>query len=155
MSEMKKRGCMEQETTGITISGLTKLCDELMVVRAKIDEIKKQEKEVSDEESRLEKLILNHLKEEGLPNFKGDFGAVSVVPRKSVIQPADMAEKMKFFAYLKEQNLLWEMVKVDSRTLSSWATKEIEAKEKNGILGWVPPGLKPPTEILTLSVRKK
>lgn len=143
------------ETSGITISGLTALCDELMVVRAKLDEIKKVEKEISAEETRLEKLILNHLKDEGLPNFKGDFGSVSVVPRRSVTQPEDMEHKMMFFNYLKEQDLLWEMVKVDSRTLSSWATKEIEAKEKNGILGWVPPGLKPPTEILTLSVRKK
>lgn len=146
---------MDVETQGITIAGLTKLCDELMIVRAKIDEIKKQEKEISTEESNLEKQILNHLKEEGLPNFKGDFGSVSVTVRRSVTQPEDMVAKMQFFDYLKSQNLLWEMVKVDSRTLSSWASKEIEAKEKEGILGWAPPGLKPPVEILTLSVRKK
>jgi hypothetical protein len=139
----------------VTISALNNLCNELMTVRSKIDEIKKIEKEISAEENRLEQKILNHLKEEGMPNFKGEFGSVSVTCRRSVLQPEDMEQKMIFFDYLKQQDLLWEMVKVDSRTLSSWATKEIEAKESQGILGWTPPGLKPPTEILTLSVRKK
>ena len=139
----------------VTIAVLNNLCNELMIVRSKIDEIKKIEKEISAEENRLEQKILNHLKEEGMPNFKGEFGSVSVTCRRSVLQPEDMEQKMIFFDYLKQQNLLWDMVKVDSRTLSSWANKEIEAKESQGILGWAPPGLKPPTEILTLSVRKK
>lgn len=145
----------EEVVTPVTLKTLNELCNKLMGVREKLDEIKKLEKQASEEESHLEKTILNHLKENGLPNFKGEFGSVSVVARKTITQPADMEQKMQFFEYLRKQNVLWEMVSVNSRTLSSWATKEIEAKEKEGILGWAPPGLKPPSEILTLSVRKK
>ena len=95
------------------------------------------------------------MKENTLPNFKGEFGTVSIKNTKSITQPDGMEAKLQLFSYLREQGIFEEMVSVNSRTLSSWANKEIEAKEKEGIFGWVAPGLKPPETFASLAVRKK
>lgn len=139
----------------VTLKGLTALCDKLIHEREVKKKLEEGMKEVQEVISSLEMQILNIMKENALPNFKGAFGTISIKNNKSVTQPESLEEKLKLFEYLREQGIFEEMVAVNSKTLSSWASKEIEAKEKLGVFGWVPPGLKPATEYQSLSVRKK
>ena len=131
------------ETNELTLKQLTEICQAYADKRAERDELESKVKELSKEAEEIEAKILAYLTEYGMPNFKGAFGTVSVRNTKTISQPETMEEKLKLFDYLREQNLFDSMVSVNSRTLSSWASKEIEAKEKDGVYGWVPPGLKP------------
>ena len=139
----------------ITLKGLTDLCDNLIIAREAKDAINEELKIASEKISELEMKILNIMKENALPNFKGSFGTISIKNNKTIAQPEDMHSKIQLFDYLRSQGIFEEMVAVNSRTLSSWANKEIEAREKQGVFGWVPPGLKAPNEYQSLSVRKK
>lgn len=139
----------------ITLKGLTELCEKLIMARESKDVINEELKKVQEQIDELEMKILTIMKENTLPNFKGAFGTISIKNTKSISQPESLEEKLKLFNYLREQNIFEEMVNVNSRTLSSWANKEIESREKQGVFGWVPPGLKPPTEYQSLSVRRK
>jgi ABC-type uncharacterized transport system ATPase subunit len=139
----------------ITLKGLTELCEKLIMARETKDVINDELKKIAEQIDELEMKILNIMKENALPNFKGAFGTISIKNNKSVAQPEDMQAKIQLFDYLRSQGIFEEMVSVNSRTLSSWANKEIEAREKQGVFGWVPPGLKTPNEYQSLSVRKK
>lgn len=152
MSEMNDWETPASETT---ISGLKLLCEDLIKARDKKDAINAELKVAQEAIDELEHKILTVMKENTLPNFKGEFGTVSIKNNKTVAQPEDMSAKIQLFDYLKSQGIFEEMVAVNSRTLSSWANKEIEAREKQGVFGWVPPGLKAPNEYQSLSVRKK
>lgn len=152
MSEMNDWETPASETT---ISGLKLLCEDLIKARDKKDAINAELKVAQEAIDELEFKILTVMKENTLPNFKGEFGTVSIKNNKTVAQPEDMSAKIQLFDYLKSQGIFEEMVAVNSRTLSSWANKEIEAREKQGVFGWVPPGLKAPNEYQSLSVRKK
>ncbi len=152
MSEMNDWETPASETT---IAGLRTLCESLIAARESKDELNKELKAVQEAIDELEVKILNVMKENALPNFKGEFGTVSIKNTKSITQPGSLEDKRQLFNYLRSQGIFEEMVSVNSRTLSSWANKEIEEKEKRGIFGWVPPGLKPPETYSSLSVRKK
>lgn len=152
MSEVNDWETPASETT---ISGLKLLCEDLIKARDKKDAIAVELKVAQEAIDELEFKILTVMKENTLPNFKGEFGTVSIKNNKTVAQPEDMSAKIQLFDYLKSQGIFEEMVSVNSRTLSSWANKEIEAREKQGVFGWVPPGLKAPNEYQSLSVRKK
>ncbi len=148
-------GWEQQPLQDITISTLKKKCESLIALRELKDKISEDLKGVNAEIDAIEVTILNILKENAMPNFKSELGTFSVKNNKSITQPEDSIAKRKLFMYLTEQGIFEEMVSVNSRTLNSWATKEIEAKEAEGVFGWVPPGLKPATEYQSLSVRKK
>lgn len=145
----------ETPVNDTTIAGLRKLCESLILARESKDVVNQELKNVQEAIDELEVKILNIMKENAMPNFKGEFGTISIKNTKSITQPDGMEAKLQLFDYLKGQGVFEEMVNVNSRTLSSWANKEIEAKEKEGVFGWVPPGLKPPETFASLSVRKK
>lgn len=134
---------------------MTEMCKTLINLT---DEKKALEEILSAKSAEVETVkykILNHMKESGTQSIKNDFGTFSAKIQKNVAVPANQQEKELLFDYFKEQGIYWEYVSVHSAKLSSWAKAEIEAKESQGILGWVPPGLQPAKEVFTLSVRKK
>lgn len=145
----------QPEESPVTLKDLSLLCDEYAKLKTVKSEAEDAVAVISGRIKEIESKILTIMKDSGIPNFKTATATVSVKTNKSIAQPSSMEEKMQFFDYLKEQGIFNEMVKVDSRTLSSWASKEIEAKEKDGIFGWTPPGLKPAKEYQSLSFRKK
>jgi hypothetical protein len=145
----------ETPVADTTIAGLRTLCESLILARESKDVIAQELKTVQEAIDELETKILSIMKENAMPNFKGEFGTISIKNTKSITQPGSLEEKLQLFQYLQGQGIFNEMVNVNSRTLSSWVNKEIEAKEKEGIFGWVPPGLKPPETYASLSVRKK
>lgn len=134
---------------------MTEMCRNLIKLT---DEKKSIEETLAQKSSEVEAVkykILDYMKESGTQSIKNDFGTFSAKVQKNVAQPASREEKELLFNYLKDQGIYWEYVSVHSAKLSSWAKAEIEAKESQGILGWVPPGLQAAKEVFTLSVRKK
>ncbi len=134
---------------------MTEMCRNLIKLT---DEKKAIEDILSEKSAEVESAkykILNHMKESGTQSIKNDFGTFSAKIQKNVAQPASREDKELLFKYLEDQGIYWEYVSVHSAKLSSWAKAEIEAKESQGILGWVPPGLAAAKEVFTLSVRKK
>ena len=145
----------EQETNETSIKGLKALHEKLILIRESKEALETELAELEVDKKVIEANILTIMKEENLPSFKSEHGTLSIKNNKSVAQPETLEDKLAFFDYLKEQGIFHEMVSVNSRTLSSWAGKEIEAKEQKGVFGWVPPGLKAVNEYQSLSVRKK
>lgn len=139
----------------VTLKDLNQFCENLVQLREEKEDINEQLKTVQEKITELEQKIILIMSEHALPNFKSSFGSISIRTIKSITQPAGIEKKLELFEYLRAQGIFEELVSVNSRTLSSWAAKEIEAKEKEGVFGWVPPGLSSPTEIKALSVRKK
>lgn len=152
---MSETEAWDEGLSNVTIDQLNALCDEYKK-SCEAEEAKEEElKAFTEARKGIEGRILTILKEKNMPSYKTPVGTFSVKNNKSVAQPENMEEKHKFFDYLKEQGIFYEMVNVNSRTLNSWASKEVESKEKEGIFGWAPPGLKPPTLHQSLSFRKK
>jgi hypothetical protein len=138
-----------------TMQDMTELCSKFAQLRDQKSDLEDQASEIGKQIAEIQQQIIEKFVEYGIPRFEGPFGTLSVVSGATYKQPETTEEKLKLFDYLKAQGLYEEMVKVDSRTLSSWATKEVEAKERDGILGFIPPGLTQPHEFMKLSLRKK
>ena len=131
------------------------MCKQLVQLTAEKEEIDRILSEKSAEVESLKYKILEYMKESGTQSIKNDFGTFSAKIQRNVSTPKTPEEKKLLFDYFLDQGIFWEYVSVHSAKLSSWAKAEIEAKEAQGILGWVPPGLQPAKEVFTLSVRKK
>lgn len=144
-----------QEAAPVTIAQLKDLCEGLVLARHAKKEIEDELKKAQEEVDKLESKILLIMKENSLPNFKGEFGSISIKNNRSIKVPDTLEKKLEFFEYLKSKGIFEEMVSVHSKTLSSWFNAEVQAKESEGIFGFIPPGLSAPTEFQTLSVRKK
>lgn len=157
MVESEMDAWTEMSTGGdeVTVKHLTGLCEKLVKARESKEELSEQLKVVEESIHRLEAKILTIMKENVLPSFKSDFGSISIRTVRTVAQPENLEKKLEFFEYLKDLGVFEQMVSVNSRTLSSWANREIEAKEQEGVFGWAPPGLKKPNEYQALTLRKK
>lgn len=140
---------------GITISDLTKLCENFATIREEKKQLEDKIDGLNAQLNELQALILEQLVAHEMSSFKGSFGTVSAVHTKTFKQPASIEKKLELFDYLRKQNLFDEMVKVDSRTLSAWASREVESREREGQYGFLPPGLEQPVEFVKLSLRKK
>jgi hypothetical protein len=138
----------------LSVRELQDLCQKFADLRDAKAELEDRVSELSKEIADTQALILEKFVEHEIPSLKGAWGTLSVNTVRTFKQPETIDEKLKLFEYLKEQDLYETMVKVDSRTLSSWASKEVEAKERDGILGFIPPGLSQPYETQKLSLRK-
>jgi hypothetical protein len=145
----------ETQTSPLEAANAAKLATELVSAREAKEVVKKEMAELEVIIDRLEGKLLEVMKSQGLSQLKGDFGTISIKNTKSIASPASLEDKLQLFEYLRGQGIFEEMVSVNSRTLNSWANKEIEAKEQQGIFGWAPPGLKPAMDFQSLSVRKK
>ena len=142
------------EMDAVTVKEFSQICESLVKLRDKKDEIEEQLKLANIDIKKCEAKILEYMKEYGIPQWKGPFGTLSIKTNRSISQPATPEDREAFFDYLRAQGIFEEMISVNSRTLSSWAAKEIEAKEREGIFNWVPPGLKPATEHQSIALRK-
>lgn len=152
---MSETDAWEQPASPTTIQALREFCEKLVKERQHKKEVEEELSAIEGTIKELKTKILVIMKENAMPNFKGEFGTISIKNTKSISQPESLEEKLKLFEYLRSQDIFEEMVSVNARTLSSWANKEIEAKEKQGVFGWVPPGLKPPETFTDISVRGK
>lgn len=137
----------------MTLEELNNLCARLRVLRDDKNELEDRVKDLNTDIADVQARILEAMIEHEIPSIKGPFGTISVKYQKTFRQPETMEDKLKLFEYLKEEGIFNDMVKVDSRTLSSWASEEVEARERDGIVGWVPPGLQPPSEFPKISLR--
>lgn len=133
---------------------LASLAHKLVEIREEKEFAQGEIKKLAEQEAKAEARLIDFMKDNCLETVKGDFGTVSLVFKKSIKMPENLHEKLKLFDYLKEVGIFEELVSVNSRSLNSWASKEIEEKESQGLLGWVPPGLKAPSEFADIRLTK-
>ena len=141
------------ELPAVTVTELQGLCKLLLSKKEDHERALEAAKKTSEAVVELEQRILKYMKEYGLPMFEGPFGRASVKNYSTVAQPATHEDRKSFFDYLKEKGIYEEMISVNSRTLNSWVNREIEAREKNGEFGWVPPGLQAPGNFQRLTIK--
>lgn len=145
----------ETEADTDTLKALTGLCEKMTLLRADKDALEDKVSAINTELKAIEEKIIQYFKEYGLPSLKTDAGTFSIIKRKSFTQPATPEDRVAFYKYLQEKGLFESMISVNSRTLSSWAGKEVEAMAEQGNANWLPPGLKAPHEYETIGIRKK
>lgn len=146
----------QTEAVGSDLKTFAALCNKIVNAEKEINELELRVKEITRSIEDDEKKLLLMMTEAGLDRLDGEHGYVEVDELISVRQPATNEEKLQFFDYLKSQDLFYNMVNVNSRTLSSWAKKEIkEMEKKTGMTGWVPPGLQAPYREFKLKAKLK
>jgi len=154
MSEMDAFAEDMQPT--VALSTLTEICNRLVDADIEIKNLESRIKEIERSIEEDKEKLLTYMTESGLERLDGKLGHVEVDELISVRQPATQEEKMQFFKYLEDQGLFYNMVSVNSRTLSSWAKKEIKSiEEKTGQQGWTPPGLSQPYREFKLKVKPR
>jgi hypothetical protein len=145
----------EMQVSPDSLIALNQLSEKLLLLRESKDELEEQFKALESKISEVSSEILRRLKDSGKDNWQIPGALISIKNTKSIRQPENLQKKLELFGYLRGQGVFEEMVNVHARTLSSWANKEIEAKEKQGVFGWVPPGLTQPETFSSLAVKKK
>lgn len=146
-------GWQDEQTTDL--KAFSALCNRILEAEKEIADLESQAEKIKrDIEEDRDKLLLM-MTESNLARLDGEHGHVVVDEIISVRQPETTEDKLKFFDYLKAQDLFYNMVNVNSRTLSSWAKKEIKAMEEKGSVGWVPPGLQSPYREFKLKTKLK
>lgn len=138
------------------LNKLSEICNRLVDSEIRVKELEAEIKQIENSILEDKERLLTYMTESGLERIDGKLGHVEVDELISVRQPATQEEKMQFFKYLESQDLFYNMVSVNSRTLSSWAKKEIkEMEKKTGQAGWVPPGLSQPYREFKLKVKPR
>ena len=107
----------------------------------------------TEEYNKLKEMQEEHiaiLEELGKTSYKCDAGTFSFRYQEGF--SLDKENKMAFFNYLKEKDLFYAMITVNSQTLNSYAKKEIEAAIEAGELDPQIPGVikKEPVPIASL-----
>jgi Fe-S oxidoreductase len=144
-----------QQATETSLSEMTAMVEKLYELKAEAKAFEAQAKEKNAEFKDLEYKVLQLLEATGASSYECPSGKIVKTRRVSVRQPKSPEDKEAFFDYLKEQGDFDGLISVNSRTLTSYVQKEIEAKEEDGKFGWVPPGLEAPEAIEYLALRKK
>jgi hypothetical protein len=145
----------EVEASEDTLAALTQLCEGLSDLRLVKSDMEDKISEINALIKTFEEKTISYFKEYGLPSLKLENATYSIIKRKSFAQPASPEDRAAFFGYLRSKGLFDSMISVNSRTLTSWASREVEEMEKEGRVGWLPPGLSQPSEFESIGIRKK
>jgi hypothetical protein len=144
-----------EELSAVTLKDMNDFLERMCRIDVEIEALELQVKEKNKEYHALEARVLNILEASGQKGAECASGKFTKTKRVSVKQPATPEAKAAFFQYLKDKGDFDNMISVNSRTLSSYVKKEIEAQEEEGVLNFVPPGLEKPETIHYLSLKRK
>lgn len=141
---MQEWGNEGAELSELSIKELDHMVKQYAAYRAEIESRKESLSEVEGKAKQLESQIIEILQNSGKKSWESEYGKFSWVQRASFKQPDSSENRAKFYGYLKELGIFEDMVSVNSNTLTAWASKEVEAQEETGNIGWLPPGLSSP-----------
>lgn len=124
-------------------------------LRGKEKELSDAKKKVTEELERVEIALIETLNAEGLDNFRGSLGTISVTHKASAKLPRTKEDREAFFSYLKELGLYDDMVSVNSNTLVSFYNSKMEEAKQMGNVDFKIPGINEVKIRETLSFRRK
>lgn len=138
----------------ITVTELENAIEECFLLKHAHD-VKKEEASLAWEAyEEKQNRVRGMLEALGKTSYKAKAGSFSFTLTDSYKTPKTLEQKEAFFAYLKEKNIFDEMITVNSRSLNSYAAKEIEAEYDKGNFGFTIPGLEKGEPAYRCSLRK-
>lgn len=134
------------------------------IVGAKLEEVARLRREKEAAEGIAEQAkaaykkagdeLLKILEAEEIDKISAHGFSFSIVEQSSVKVPKEIEAKKEFFKFLRDRDLFWSHVSINSQTLNSlYKTLEKEAI-KNGQLEFSVPGLEAPSTYKELRMRK-
>ena len=117
----------------ISVETFKEQMEKIVNLRTKEAEAHAAKKLISEELENEETIMLNMLVAEGLNQFRGPLGLVSLSFKTSVKTPKTDEDKAAFYEHLKSEELYDDMISVNSMTLNSYYKSklaEAEAKER-------------------------
>lgn len=145
---MKTKQEQEQAT-------LEQLANELLTAKGEKEELARLEKEAGSKLEAAKKRMVACLSALGVDSAEVAGYSFSLRPKLSVRVPCSEEEREAFFNYLRENGLFEQMISVNSRTLNSWYSAEMDAALENGDIDFKVPGLNNVSEYIELGINKK
>lgn len=142
-------GHEEKPISAVTMADMEALASKGRELRAKKDELKKQESDVEQELKGVQKRIIAYLEHFGLTKYESAGGKVFVTNKRSVKVPKDEADRDSFFAWLKERGIFDQLITVNSQTLNAMYNRECDATGGDVSI----PGLGPATEYKSVTFK--
>lgn len=138
----------------ITIEQLNGLIENVAKLRIEEARVSKEKSTVLSDLEMAENAVLEALVENGMTNYRGPAGMVSLSQRTSVKTPKTQEDREAFFFYLKEKGLYDDMISVNSQTLNSFYKAGLEEAREKGLTDFIIPGIGEVTIKASLSFRK-
>lgn len=147
LKELDGEFTTEKEYTGTTLEDIEKLSEETYELKLKVDKEKAALSELTkvfdQKKNELRKILEAHDK----TNYSSKQGKISIVSKKSYKVPKG-DQKAEFFEWIKEtkgEQVLQDLVTINSQTLNSWMKVEEENALERGDLSFEAPGLGEPS----------
>jgi len=147
--------CQIEELSAVSLQEMNSMVEKLYSLKDEIAVLEDQVKTKNEEFRKIEARVLNLLEATGQNSYECASGKIVKTKRSSVKQPQTPEAKAAFYEWLKAKGDFENLISVNSRTLTSYVKKEIEALEEEGKFGFVPPGLEAPETVHYLSLKRK
>jgi len=137
-----------------TIKEFDEICRCSAALRAKKDELDKEVKDVSEQLEEYKAKILSYLEHYEKTKYIAAGYTFYIQERFPVKMPQDLEKKETFFSFLKDRGIYNELITVNSQTLNSFYSKEMEKAIEEGNVDFKVPGIDEPKVIKNVMMRK-
>lgn len=143
-----------EPTNTITVEELESAIQDCFDLKSVHDAKKDEASEAWDKYSEKQNRVRGMLESLNKTSYKASAGTFSFSLTDSYKTPKTLEQKEAFFTYLKEKNIFDEMITVNSKSLNSYAAKEIELQYDQGNFDFTIPGLEKGEPAYRCSLRK-
>ncbi len=116
----------------VTVAELNALVEEYVLAEKDADEKDAISTEANKKVQFLKGKMAAYLDELKQKNYKSPYGSFSYVEKWSVATPKENADKLAFFEWCKERGIYEKYVTVNSQSLNSLYSEEVEAAKAKG-----------------------
>lgn len=143
------------EQQSVALQDLNNTAKKFFEQKAKIAKMKEDQKAQQEILDDLESKILSVFEAHEMEKLHiPGHGLLYETARFTVPTPKSLDDKTKFFDYLKERGIFFEMASVNSQTLNSFYKAELERAVAEGNSDFKLPGIGEPSHVKSLSSRK-
>lgn len=134
---------------------LGNLVEQLWDYKNQISNLNQEIDKLKENKNGIEKKLLTIMRDSGFERIDSRSCSASVMQKTSVRIPHTKEQKEIFFDWLKEKEIFWEKVNINSQSLNSLYKTELEIAKENGISNFNLPGITEVSDYYELSLRKR
>lgn len=140
----------------MSLQDMETLMIELSDIRGQIDDLKSEEKKLSEAKEKVEAKILEELKAVGNDSYKSTHGTAYIATSLSYKMPKDQTERERLFAYINEKgtDVYNNLITINSQTFNAWCKAETDAAKEAGVFPFEIPGVEDPVSYEQLRFRR-